>query len=428
VNDDALLDAIQREAFEYFLKAVNPKNGLIADKSKPGWPASIAATGLGLASYPVAVEHGLMTREAAVRVTLATLRFFRNSVQSTAKDATGYKGFYYHFLDMKTGRREGNCELSTVDTAFLLAGALTAAAYFDRDVDDERELRQLADELYRRVDWRWALHGKATIVHGYRPKSGFLSYRWEGYDEALLLYVLALGSPTFPIPPESYAAWLSTYEWKKVFEYEFACAGPLFVHQLSHIWLDFRGIHDAFTREHGVDYFENSRLATYAQREYAIRNPLEFECYHKNCWGFTASDGPGPATLKIGGVVRRFYDYVARGVPDGPDDGTVSPWAVVGSLPFAPEIVMPTIRYFIDHIQPRRPKTAGFASTFNATFPAESDEHVGWFSKWHFGVNQGPMVLMIENYRTDLIWRLMKKNPYVVGGLRRAGFTGGWLQ
>ena len=426
MTDDALLGEIQREAFEYFLKAVNPKNGLIADKSKRGWPASIAATGLALASYAVGVERGWMARKAAVQRTLTTLRFFRDSEQSTAKDATGYKGFYYHFLDMKTGRRVWNCELSTVDSAFLIAGALAAAAYFDRDTEDEEQIRNLAHELYARADWRWAQHGKATITHGYKPRAGFLKYRWEGYDEALLLYVLALGSPTFPIPPESYAAWLSTYEWKKVYDSEFVGDGPLFVHQLSHVWLDFRGIQDAFMRKHGIDYFENSRRATYAQREYAIRNPRGFEGYHKNCWGLTASDGPGPATVTVGGVKRQFFDYVARGVPDGPDDGTVSPWAVAGSLPFAPEIVVPTIRYIVDHIHPQKPPHAGFASSFNATFPSKTGEF-GWFSPWHFGVNQGPIVLMVENHHTGLIWRLMQQNPFIVSGLRRAGFVGGWL-
>ena len=177
---------------------------------------------------------------------------------------------------MKTGRRASNCELSTVDSAFLLAGALTAAAYFDGDCHQEHQIRTLADLLFRRADWRWAQHGKATVTHGYKPRTGFLKYRWEGYDEALLLYVLGLGSPTYPLPDVSYAAWLSTYAWKKIYEYEFVYAGPLFVHQLSHIWIDFRGIQDAYMRERGLDYFENSRRATLIQREYAIRNPREF--------------------------------------------------------------------------------------------------------------------------------------------------------
>ena len=426
-DDDALLDRLQWETFEYFLKEVNPANGLIADKTQDDWPASIAATGLALAAYPIGVERGFMTRDDAVKIALTTLRFFRNSTQGTAPDATGYKGFYYHFLDMKTGRRAWRCELSTVDTAFLLAGALTAAAYFDRDAQDEQQIRTLADELYRRADWRWAQHGGATVTHGYKPKSGFIKYRWEGYDEALLLYVLGLGSPTYPLSDESYPAWLSTYAWKKIYDYEFVYAGPLFIHQLSHIWIDFRGIRDEYMREKGLDYFENSRRATYVQREYAIRNPNEFAFYDKDCWGITASDGPGPSTLKVNGIERRFFDYVARGVPHGPDDGTLAPWAVVASLPFAPEIVLPAIRYFTDRVKLNRPtRTASRRASIRPTRPS-SDNVYGWVSRWNYGLNQGPIVFMIENHRSGLIWRLMRQCPYIVDGLRRAGFRDGWL-
>ena len=426
-DDDALLDRLQWETFEYFLKEVNPANGLIADKTQDDWPASIAATGLALAAYPIGVERGFMTRDAAVKIALTTLRFFRDSTQGTAPDATGYKGFYYHFLDMQTGRRAWRCELSTVDTAFLLAGALTAAAYFDRDAQDEQQIRTLADELYRRADWRWAQHGGATVTHGYKPKSGFIKYRWEGYDEALLLYVLGLGSPTYPLSDESYPAWLSTYAWKKIYDYEFVYAGPLFIHQLSHVWIDFRGIRDEYMREKGLDYFENSRRATYVQREYAIRNPNEFAFYDKDCWGITASDGPGPSTLKVNGIERRFFDYVARGVPHGPDDGTLAPWAVVASLPFAPEIVLPAIRYFTDRVKLTQADSYGFKASFNPTYPANSDNVYGWVSRWNYGLNQGPIVFMIENYRSGLIWRLMRQCPYIVDGLRKAGFRDGWL-
>ena len=426
-DDNALFDRLQGESFEYFLRQVNPANGLIADKTRDGWPASIAATGMALAAYPVAVERKLMTREAAVTIVLTTLRFFRNSVQGTAPDATGYKGFYYHFLDMTTGRRAWRCELSTVDSAFLLAGALTAAAYFDRDDREEQELRSLADELYRRADWQWAQNGGATVTHGYKPRAGFLKHRWEGYDEALLLYILGLGSPTYPLPAESYLAWLSTYAWKTIYDYDLVYAGPLFIHQLSHIWIDFRGIRDGYMREKGLDYFENSRRATYVQREYAIRNPHEFVLYGKDCWGLTASDGPGPATLKVDGIERRFFDYVARGAPHGPDDGSIAPWAVVASLPFAPEIVLPAIRYFIDSVHLEEPHSYGFKATFNPTYPVTAGSEYGWVSPWNFGLNQGPIVLMIENHRSELIWSLMRRSPYIVAGLRRAGFRGGWL-
>jgi hypothetical protein len=424
---DAELESLQRDTFSYFLHETNPQNGLVLDKTAPDWPASIAATGLALAVYPVAIERGFITRAAAIDRVLATLRFFWNSPQGPELDATGYRGFYYHFLDMQTGRRAWQCELSTVDSAILFAGVLTARAYFDADAPEEKEIRTLADALYRRADWSWAQNGGATVTHGWKPESGFLEYRWEGYDEALVLYVLGLGSPTHPLPEESYAAWASTYEWKSSYGYDYLYAGPLFTHQISHVWIDFRGIQDAFMRDKGIDYFENTRRATCVQREYAIDNPLEFAGYGKDCWGITASDGPGPDTIKVNGIERRFFDYLARGVPYGPDDGTVGPWAVVASLPFAPEIVLPAIDYLVHQVDLKMGNPYGFKATFNPTYPDKSGNPYGWVSPWHYGINQGPINPMIENYRTGLLWRLMRGCPYVVTGLRRAGFSGGWL-
>jgi hypothetical protein len=421
------LEKLQRETFGYFLKEANPSNGLIADKTQPGAPASIAAVGLALSSYPVGVERGFMDRSDAVQRTLTTLRFFDASAQGTQADATGYKGFYYHFLDMRSGRRVWECELSTVDTAFLLAGMLTAAAFFLEDSDDEREIRELADKLYRRADWQWAQNGGVTVSQGWRPERGFLPYRWQGYDEAMFLYLLGLGSPTFPLPAESYAAWTSSYQWRRIYGYELLYSGPLFTHQISHLWFDLRGLRDEVMRGKDSDYFENSRRATYVQQCYAIDNPHGFSDYGRCCWGISASDGPGPDSIEIGGRVRKFFDYLARGVPDGPDDGTIAPWAVVASLPFAPEIVLPTLDYFINHVNLKTEDRCGFKATFNPTHPDRSKNPFGWISPWQFGLNQGPIVLMIENYRSGLPWRLMRSCPYVTSGLRRAGFTGGWL-
>jgi len=428
-SDGAKLERLQRETFDYFLHETNRVNGLVIDKTAASWPASIAATGLALACYPVAAERGFMTRAAAVVRTLTTLRFFWNSPHGPEPDATGYQGFYYHFLDMKTGRRAWQCELSTVDSTFLLAGALTAALYFRNDNADESEIRQLGDALYRRADWNWARDGGATVTHGWRPESGFLPYRWEGYDEALLLYVLGLGSPTNPLDPRSYAAWASTYRWEHSGEQDYLYAGPLFTHQLSHVWLDFRGIQDEFMRSKGIDYFENSRRATYAQQRYAIDNPRNFESYGSCCWGITASEGPGPCTVKVRGVERQFFDYLARGVPYGPDDGTLAPWAVVASLPFAPEIVLPTLDYCIHQAKLTQYNSYGFKASFNPSHPGEPGNPYGfWVSPWHFGLNQGPIVLMIENHRSGLLWELLRNCCYVRTGLKRAGFTGGWLR
>jgi hypothetical protein len=427
LSDDALLEDVQRETFGYFLHEVNDRNGLVADCTRPGWPCSIAATGLALASYPVGVEHGWMTRDAAVARTLATLEFLANSVQDTRADATGYKGFYYHFLDMDSGRRTWDSEVSTIDSAFLIAGALLAAQYFDRPADDERRLRELADALYRRMDWQWAQDGASAVSHGWTAESGFLPYRWQGYCEALLLYALGLGSPTYPLPASSYRTWVSTYDWRNLYGYEHVYAGPLFIHQLSHAWIDFRDIRDEYMRDKGLDYFENSRRATHVQHQYAIDNPNRFGYYNANCWGITAGDGPGPAEFEIEGIRRKFLGYAARGAPFGPDDGTYSPWVVVASLPFAAGIVMPTIRQMIDALDLKHGDRYGFEASFNPLFPGGSATAHGWRSEWNYGINQGPIVLMIENHRSGLPWRLMRGCSYLASGLRRAGFTGGWL-
>jgi hypothetical protein len=423
----AALETLQRESFCYFLHETNPANGLVKDKTAPDSPASIAATGFALAAYPVGIERGFISHAAAVERTLATLRFFWNSPHGPEPDATGYQGFYYHFLDLQTGRRTQQCELSTVDSAFLLAGVLTAQSYFDAGTDDEQEIRRLADALYRRADWHWAQNQAATLTHGWKPESGFLPFRWQGYDEALLLYLLALGSPTFPLSDGSYAAWCSTYKWQHSYGYDYLYAGSLFTHQLSHVWIDFRDIQDVFMRAKGTNYFENSRRATYVQQQYAIHNPLKFKGYGEFCWGISASEGPGPATIKVDGRERQFFGYLAREVPNGPDDGTIAPWAVVASLPFAPEIVLPTLDYFIYHVGLKNGDHCGFKATFNETHPDRSNNRFGWVSPWQFGLNQGPITLMVENYRSGLLWRLMRNCPYLVSGLRRAGFTGGWL-
>ena len=421
---DQKLDVLQHLTLDYFLKETNPKNGLVPDSTREGAACSITPTGFALAAYVVGTERGFISREDAIKRTLTTLRFFWNSEQSKEADATGYKGFYYHFLDMKTGRRAGKSELSTIDSTYLLAGALTAAEYFKGDAEDEQEIRRLAEALYFRADWQWAQNRGVTVTHGWRPERGFIKYRWEGYSEALILYVLGLASPTHPLSDESYQAWTSTYEWRNLYGREFLYAGPLFIHQLSHMWLDFRGIQDEYMRDKGIDYFENSRRATYIQQQYAIDNPRGFKGYGEYIWGITASDGPGPATRRIDGKLRRFYDYKARGIPNGPDDGTLAPWAVIASLPFAPEIVLPSLSYF-DNAFPGMTSKYGFKCSFNPTFSTASEKE--WISRGYYGLDQGPIVMMIENYRTGFLWRLMRRCPYIVEGLRRAGFKGGWL-
>ena len=428
MSDAALVDELERRCFDYFVQEVNRSNGLVLDRTDGAAPSSIAATGLGLATLTAGVERGFITRADAIERTVACLRFFWNSPQHAGKDATGHHGFYYHFLDLQTGQRAWKCELSSVDTALLVAGMLTAAQYFTRDSPAESEIRELAHALYARVDWPWMTNGALTMSHGWTPERGFLRYRWQGYNEAMLLYVLGLASPMHALGKDSYDAWTASYRWRKIYGTELLYSGPLFTHQLSHVWIDFRGIQDEFMRARRCDYFENSRRATLLQREYAIRNPMKFAGYCADCWGLSACDGPGWLKCNVDGVERRFYNYVSRGVPFGPDDGTIAPWAVAASLPFAPEVVLPAIRHFarsgLMHANPY-----GFRTAFNRTFPnGSSADGVGWVAAGHCGINQGPIALMIANHRSDFIWALMRRCPSIVTGLRRAGFTGGWLQ
>jgi hypothetical protein len=422
---DQELRRLQRTTVLYYLHETNPDNGLVRDKVDPNAPCSIAAVGLALATIPATVHRGLFVRNFAAKIARRRLRYLLDLPQGLAPDSAGHKGFFYHFLDMETGRRVWNCELSTLDSAFLFAGALTCSTYFDADTEEEEEVRRLADELYCRADWNWARDGGPTLTHGWKPETGFLPHRYEGYDEGLLLYLLGLGSPTHPLPPESYAAYCATYQWKEVYGRELLYSGPLFTHQLSHLWVDFRGIRDPFMQERQSDYFENSRQATFVQQEYAIRNPRQFKGYGEHCWGFTACDGPGWVKRTVNGVERQFFDYIARGAPLGPDDGTVAPWVVVASLPFAPEIVIPTLRQFAG-LNLGMTAPYGFKASFNQTF-AVAENPGWWVTPYHFGIDQGPVVLMIENYRSGLIWDVMRRCPALIAGLRRAGFTGGWL-
>ena len=422
---DELLDQVHRTAFGYFLDETNLSNGLVVDSTHPESPASIAGTGFLLSGLPVAVERGWLSRAEALEMALAAIRFFRDAPQDGAKDGTGHRGFFYPFLHMDTGRRAWKSELSTIDTALLVAGMLCAAEYFGLDSPAEAELRDGARAVYERVEWDWALNGGPTVSMGWTPERGFLRYRWHGYDESIVLFALAAGSPTHAIPPSAYRAYTESYRWKKVYEHEYLYAGPLFIHQFSHLWIDFRDVPDAAMRERGIDYFENSRRATLVQREYATRNPRGFAGYGPDAWGITASDGPGPAVKTLNGRERRFWSYRARGVPFGPDDGTLAPWAAIASLPFAPEAVLSCLHCLaVSHEGESNPY--GFENSYNPTFP-NGHGALGWVSPHNYALNQGPIVLAVENYRSGLIWRLMRRCAPLADGLRANGFSGGWL-
>lgn len=425
VEQDELLNEIQRGGFKYFIDKVNPRNGLIADSTWENNTSSIAAVGFALACYPVGIEHGWISRQDAVERTLVTLRHFESSPQGPERDTAGYQGFYYHFLDLQTGLRTWKSELSTIDTTFLLCGMLTSAQYFNQNDPGEREIHRLVDVLFGRVNWQWAQNGELTVTHGWKPESGFLENRWQGYDEGLMLYLLALGAPKYSLPQDSYAAYTSTYRWEAHYGYELLYAEPLFIHHFSHVWIDFRGLQDDYMQARGLDYFENSRRATYVHQAYAIQNPAGFDGYGEHAWGITASEGPIQGTKPLVKAGRTFYSYLARGVP-GPDDGTLSPWTTITALPFAPEIALPTIEYF-HKTYPQLAGPYGMKCSLNPSFRENPAESTGWFSEHYYGINEGPVVLMIENYRSGLIWRLSGSSSFMREGLKQAGFrSSGW--
>jgi hypothetical protein len=436
----AFVDSLQARTFAFFWETTNPRNGLAPDR----WPnppfASIAAVGFALTAYPIGVERGWITRADGAERTLTTLRFMWRLPQGA--DSVGFggdHGFFYHFLDMETGLRYRNTELSTIDTALLLAGALVAQQYFDGRDDREVAIRAYADSLYRRVEWRYFLRGQRPLITmAWRPERGFGAHAYRGYDEAMILYVLALGSPTDPIESSAWAAFTSSYQWAEFQGFPHLNFPPLFGHQYSHVFIDFRGIQDAYMRSRGIDYFENSRRATLSQRQYAIANPGRWADYGADVWGLTASDGPIDTTIVINGMARRFHGYWARGAaaPYVNDDGTIAPTAAGGSIPFAPDVTMRALRTMRQRYGDNLYTRYGFLDAFN---PSLQDTTMrlrrgrvvhgqGWFDDNYLGIDQGPIVAMIENHRTSLIWELMKKNPYIVRGLCRAGFTGGWIE
>ena len=435
---DTFLDTVQLRTFRWFWETTNPRNGLVPDR----WPtksfSSVAAIGFGLTAYPIGVERGWVTRADARARVRTTLDFLWRAPQGPlSTGVTGYKGFFYHFLDMDTGLRFQQVELSTIDTALLLGGALACREYFDGSDPDEVAIRALADSLYARVDWPWASPNPPIVSMGWHPESNFIRAEWRGFNEAMLLYVLALGSPTHPIDAGAWAQWTTTYNWRDFYGQAHVNFAPLFGHQYSQLWIDFRGIQDAYMRQRGIDYFENSRRATISQRAYAVDNPNRWREYGPDLWGLTAVDGPLDTTMVVDGVQRRFVTYSARGAAatEVRDDGTLAPTAAGGSVPFAPEITIPALKAMRARYGDYLFGTYGFFDSFNPTYRdarvraqhGRVVDGVAWFDTDYLGIDQGPIIGMIENYRTELIWRLMRKNPYIRRGLERAGFTGGWL-
>lgn len=400
---DALLDTLQHSAFRYFWEQANPANGLVKDRNTPGSVASIASMGFGLSAYCIGVEHGWITRSQAAQRTLTMLNTLYNGPQSSAASGTiGYQGLFYHWLDMNTATRTWDSELSTIDTALLFAGMLDARQFFDGGDPTETQIRALADTIYRRANWNFVRNFNPGILMGWKPGTGFSGFgQWIGYNEAMILYLLALGSPTKSVPATAWDAWTSGYVWDTHYGYSYVTFPPLFGHQYSHCWVDFRNTRDAYMRARQIDYFENSRRATLAQRAYCAANPFGWSGYSDSLWGITAGDDPS--------------GYLARGAPPAMNDnGTITPTAALSSIAFAPEAVIPVIRNLWNTYRPFYWGAYGWVDGWNPT--------AAWAATDVIGIDQGPILLMIENYRTGRVWARTMSHPDIQRGMQRAGF------
>ena len=387
-EDKAFLDDVERTTYQYFATCAHPATGLVKDRNRTSGVddrevASIAATGFGLTALCLADERGWLSRAEAIQRARTTLRFLRDRLPRE-------RGFFYHFVNWRSGERAWQCELSSIDTAILLCGVLTCREHFP-----DEEIRALADAIYDRVDWAWMMNGGALLTHGWKPETGFLKARWDTYCEHMMLYLLAIGARKQAIPATAWDAWRRP---------RFVYAGlryisprePLFVHQYSHAWFDFRGRRDRHT-----DYFENSVLATKAHRAFCQTLRRKFPHFGENVWGITASDS------------RR--GYVAWGGPPelGPLDGTLVPAAAGGSLPFLPAESLRCLRTFRARFGSQSWTRYGFADAFN---PAD-----GWVAPDVIGINAGITLLMAENARTAFVWNTFMKNPQVLSAMEKVG-------
>jgi hypothetical protein len=397
-DDDAFLGELSRRAFRYFWEQADPNTGLIRDRApadgrRPG-PAisSIAATGFGLTALPIAAERGWIAPRQARARAIATLEFF-------ARAAAHEHGWFYHFLDLPSGRPARGSEVSSVDTALLLAGILTVGQAFS----DDSHIAGLARAIYDRVDFRWMLAGDARLLSfGWRPGSGFLPQAWDTYCEQTILYLLAIGSRSSAIPADSWQAIRRPWVEAGGFRYV-AGAKPLFIHQYSHAWVDYRGLRDSGGER--LNYFENSMRATQAHRAFCTQLSKRYADYGPDDWGITASDSP--------------EGYIAWGGPpvDSAIDGTVVPCAAAGSLMFMPEICIADLRAMVARHEsdPRVWGPYGLADAFNPL--------TGWASSWVLGIDQGITLLSAENARSTRVWDWFMRNPEPRRAMQLAGLV-----
>jgi hypothetical protein len=389
LRDDPLLEELERANFRFFWEQANPETGLVRDRSNVRQPgnsefASIAATGFGLTALCIGEKRQFITRLEGQRRVLNTLRFLW-------KKLPHHRGFFYHWSNMNTGQRIWDSEVSSVDTAILLCGILTCRQHFAHP-----EIHELASAIYNRVDWNWLSEDTPVLPHGWTPESGFLQYRWEDYSEMMMVYLLGLGSDTHPLPAKAWDSWKrSTFEYNGV-RYIGSFA-PLFIHQYSQAWFDFRGKRDRY-----ADYFKNSILATDVHRRFCLNLANQFHDYSDDLWGITASDST--------------KGYVIWGGPPstGPIDGTVVPCAAGGSLPFQPEATMRVLRNIKDRYGQKTWSDYGFVDAFNPL--------TNWYDTDVIGIDAGITMVMAENARTSFVWDTFMKNPEAKRAMERAGF------
>jgi hypothetical protein len=388
-GDDQFLDELEKQNFQFFWEQAGAQTGLVRDRanvsgSENSVVASIAATGFGLTALSIGEKRGYVSRNDARERVLLTLRFLWKKMPT-------HRGFFYHFADINTGERVWDSEVSSVDTSILLCGILTCRRHFE----EHSEVSLLAYEIFNRVDWSWLSEDTSLLPHGWTPEGGFLPYRWDYYSEMMMIYLLGLGSQTHPLPADAWNAWKRTR-----FEFDglryIGSFAPLFVHQYSQAWFDFRNKRDAY-----ANYFQNSTLATDAHRRFCLELGKQFPDYSDDLWGISASDSQN--------------GYVIWGGPPmiGPVDGTVVPSAPAGSLPFLPQPVMRVLRNIRDHYGKAWTRY-GFVNAFN---PLKS-----WYDPDVVGIDSGITMLMAENARSGFVWETFMKNPEAQRGMERAGF------
>ena len=390
---DKLLLKELKLSYYFFVKEVNLNlkskgYGLIRDKDLYADEiASIASVGYGLAALIIGVSRNWINYKEAYKRAGKTLDTFLNNVE-------GENGFYYHFINMKTGKREWNCEISIIDTAIFICGAIVVGEFFGG------EIKEKAEELYKRINWEWYRNENNNYFYmGYKPETGFWG-QWDMYAEQLMLYILGVASPTYPINKTMYDNFQkekSDYEEIKDIVYTYC--GTLFTYQFSHAWIDFRGRKD----ENGIDWFENSKKATLANRKYCINNKNKFKTFGENSWGLTACVGPN-------GYSGGYGAMPALANLEKQNDGTISPCGAAGSIVFTPELSIKALENYYNHF----PKLWGKYG-FNDAYNLEREE---WYSKEVIGIDKGISMIMIENYLSQLIWKYFMKNEYVQKGLK----------